>query len=88
MGLEVTGLESMIAELERLADPKVAIEVTKRAVRAGAEIVYDRVLENIPVREAERTAKSKGLPQGALKAGLRIYPDDYADGSVSGNGHI
>ena len=31
----------MIAELERLADTKMALEATKRAVRAGAEVVFD-----------------------------------------------
>ena len=83
MGLEVTGLEDMIAELQRLADPKVAIEATKRAVRAGAEVVFERVLANVPVREFEATEETTGLAKGAMKASLDVFDDSYADGSVS-----
>ena len=83
MGLEVTGLEDMLAELQRLADPKVAVEATKRAVRAGAVIVFERVLANVPVREFEATEETTGLPKGAMKASLDVFDDSYADGSVS-----
>ena len=85
MGLEVTGLEDMIAELEALSDPAVALEATRDAVRTGAEIVRDRVLATIPVRafEAVWGPNSTALPVGVLKEALEVYTDTYQDGSVS-----
>jgi HK97 gp10 family phage protein len=80
MELELTGVQELVAKLEKARVQMTGPEM-KKALRAGGRVIKAAMVERAPVLDA-KTANSTSLEPGALREGIRVYAppnDDPAD---------
>jgi HK97 gp10 family phage protein len=70
MSLRTTGYREMNGELELLRQAARG-DATRKAVRAGATVILEAMVERAPILD-KKTAESTALDPGALKADLDI----------------
>jgi hypothetical protein len=77
MGVKVSGLNSILHQLNKLSDPNSMAAALKGAVHEGAEVMRSAIEEHTPERTDKWTegTRSTALPPGRLREGLFI--DEY-----------
>lgn len=81
MDLKVTGIPETKEKLN-LLQQAVRDEFTRRALKAGAQIIADEMKALAPVLD-EKTAESTALPPGALKEGVEVRIRKDGDGYLT-----
>jgi hypothetical protein len=70
MSVKVSGLNAMLAKLQKAGNPNAIGPALTEAVEAGAQVVFDAVAENTPESTDRWTDESSALKQGELREGL------------------
>ncbi|MGC1783475.1 MAG: HK97-gp10 family putative phage morphogenesis protein [Acidobacteriaceae bacterium] len=76
--IEITGLDAMRAKLNRLEE-QVRREFVVKAVKAGANVIRDAMIEDAPVLAA-KSAGSNALEPGALRDDIKTRAHVDKDG--------
>jgi HK97 gp10 family phage protein len=70
MGFELTGMKALTDKMESIRE-QVRTDGVRKAVRAGANIIKDAMVERTPVL-IEKQAGSDSLEPGEVKANIRV----------------
>jgi HK97 gp10 family phage protein len=78
MEVEIKGMKELLARLEN-ARVQMGGPEMKKALRKGAKVIEEAMVERAPVLK-KSVPGSSALPPGALKAGIRVYvPQDNSE---------